>query len=98
MDCSLKFAIILIPHTCNYNLLRLYSVTLLVEMVPEPTVHLQSNYYTVSEDSGSLEVCAEVTSDQFDGNFQANYATSEGSAEGLCIFVTYHNIIYQICT
>lgn len=52
-------------------------------VVPEPTVHLQSNYYSVSEDSGSLEVCAEVTSDQFDGNFEADYATAGGSAEGM---------------
>lgn len=73
----------------------LYTVPLLEEVVPEPTVHLQSNYYTVSEDSGSLEVCAEVTSDQFDDNFEADYVTSEGSAEGLYILVTYrHSHIY----
>lgn len=51
-------------------------------VVPEPTVRLKSNYYSVGEGDGSLEVCAEITTDQFDGNFQANYVTTSGSAEG----------------
>ena len=52
-------------------------------MIPEPTVHLQSNYYAVSEGDGSIEVCAEVTTNQFEGTFQAIYMTSGGSAKGL---------------
>ena len=52
-------------------------------MVPEPTVRLQSNYYSIGEGDGSLEVCAEVTTDQFDGNFQANYVTIGDGAEGV---------------
>ena len=60
-----------------------------VTVIPEPTVHLQSNYYAVSESDGSLDVCAEVTSNQFEGTFQANYVTIGGSAKGLrtCTFL-----------
>ena len=56
-------------------------------MIPEPTVHMQSNYYTVNEGDGSIEVCAEVTTDQFEGTFEANYITTEGSAKGLILCV-----------
>lgn len=50
--------------------------------VPDPVVHLQSNYYSVGEGDGSVEICAEVSTDQFDETLQANYETSQGSAEG----------------
>ena len=51
-------------------------------VVPDPTVRLVSSYFSVDEGAGSLEICAEVTTDQFDGNFEADYITSAGSAEG----------------
>ena len=56
---------------------------LTVIVIPEPAVHLQSNYYAISEGGGSIEVCAEVTTDQFEGTFQAIYMTTGGSAKGL---------------
>ena len=54
-------------------------------MVREPTVCVHSNYYSVGEGDGSLEVCAELTTDQFDGNFQANFVTIGDRAEGLLL-------------
>ena len=58
-----------------------YILTVIV--IPEPAVHLQSNYYAISESGGSIEVCAEVTTDKFEGTFQAIYMTAGGSAKGL---------------
>jgi hypothetical protein len=52
-----------------------------VKVLPEPTVRLQNNYYTVGENDGGVEVCAEVTTDQFEGTVQANYMTTGGSAK-----------------
>ena len=58
-----------------------------VIVIPEPTVRLQSNYYAVGEGDGSLQICAEVTTDQFEGNFQANYMTTGGSAKGWSLYL-----------
>ena len=51
-------------------------------VIPQLTVHWQKNYYSVSEADGSVEVCAELSTLQFEGNVQVNYATFDGSAEG----------------
>jgi len=51
--------------------------------VPEPRLYLQQSFYSVSEADGSVEVCAEVTTQQFEGSIQVNYTTAGGSAEGL---------------
>ena len=52
-------------------------------MVPDPTVRMKSSYYSVGEGDGSVEVCAEVTTDQFDSTFDTDYVTSAGSATGI---------------
>ena len=53
-------------------------------MVPDPTVRLVSSYFSVGEGDDSIEICAEVTTDQFDDTFEADYVASSASAEGLC--------------
>ena len=53
-----------------------------VVVVPDPTVRLKASYYSVGEGGGSVEVCAEVTTDQFDSTIEADYVTSPGSATG----------------
>ena len=57
-------------------------------VIPELTVHWQESYYSTSEADGSVEVCAELSTLQFDGNVEVNYATISGSAEGVCIYVS----------
>ena len=51
-------------------------------VVPELTVHWQESYYSTSEANGSVEVCAELSRLQFEGNVEVNYATFGDSAEG----------------
>ncbi|CAI8052156.1 hypothetical protein GBAR_LOCUS28548, partial [Geodia barretti] len=51
-----------------------------VVVVPDPTVRLNTSYYSVGEGDGSIEVCAHVTTDQFNNTIQADYVTSAGSA------------------
>ena len=51
-------------------------------VVPELTVHWQESYYSASEATGIVEVCAELSTLQFDGNVEANYTTFGNSAEG----------------
>ena len=46
------------------------------------TVHWQDSYYSVIEADGSVEVCAELSTLQFEGNVQVNYSTVGDSAEG----------------
>ena len=56
----------------------------------------------MSEADGSVEVCAEVTTQQFEGSIQVNYSTAGGSAEGLYIMaidvpmIMYHCLIYAL--
>lgn len=64
-------------------------------VVPEPSVHLKSNYYSVGEGEGTLEVCAEVTTNQFDGNFQVKYVTIGGSAKGVWLIMFRGCITFQ---
>jgi hypothetical protein len=45
-------------------------------------VHWQENYHSASEGDGPVELCAEVSTLQFEGSVQVNYATFSGSAEG----------------
>ena len=52
--------------------------------VPDPTVRLKSSYYSVSEGDSSVEVCVEVTTDQFDDTFDVDYLTTPASATGMC--------------
>ena len=70
-------------HAIKY--FSLIANTNAVKVLPEPTVRLQNNYYTVGENDGGVEVCAEVTTDQFEGTVQANYMTTGGSAKGLIL-------------
>ena len=56
-------------------------------VVPDPTVRLNTSYYSVGEGDGIIEVCAHVTTDQFDNTIQADYVTSAGSASG-----RYHSL------
>jgi len=37
--------------------------------------------------NGSVEVCAEVTTQQFEGSIQVNYSTASSSAGGLCSYI-----------
>ena len=53
--------------------------------VPQLAIHMQKSFYSVSEADGSVEVCAEVTTQQFEGIVQVNYTTAGGSAEGLLL-------------
>ena len=55
--------------------------------VPQLAIHMQKSFYSVSEADGSVEVCAEVTTQQFEGSIQVNYSTAGGSAEGLCYYL-----------
>ena len=57
-------------------------------MIPELTVHWQESYYSTSEADGSVEVCAELSTLQFDGNVEVDYATISDSAEGVCVHVS----------
>ena len=52
-------------------------------VVPELTVHWQESYYSTSETTGSVEMCAELSTLQFDGNVEVNYATFGDSAKGI---------------
>ena len=56
---------------------------LTVVEVPDPKVRLSTGYYLVSEGDGSIEVCAQVTTDQYDNTIQADYVTTPGSASGM---------------
>ena len=51
-------------------------------VVPELTIHWQKGYYSTSETDGSVELCAELSTLQFEGNVQVNYATFGDSAKG----------------
>ena len=57
--------------------------------MPQPKLYLQQSFYSASEADGSAEVCAEVTTQQFEGSIQVNYSTAGGSAEGLCLYSHY---------
>jgi len=67
----------------HYSLL-----TEVLVVVPQPGLYLQQRLYSVSEADGSVEVCVEVTTRQFEGSIQVNYSTVGGSAEGLCLRTT----------
>lgn len=64
-----------------------YAVLTTEVVIPELTVHWEENYYSTSEADGSVEVCAELSTLQFDGNVEVDYATISDSAEGVCIHV-----------
>ena len=51
--------------------------------MPELTIYWQENYYSASEADGSVEVCAELSTLQFTGSVEVNYATIADSAKGL---------------
>ena len=50
--------------------------------VPDPKVHLKTSYYSVGEGDGSIDVCVQVTTDQFDNEIWCDYFTSFASATG----------------
>ena len=72
-------------------------------VVPELTVHWQESYYSASEADGSVEVCAELSTLQFTGSVEVNYATVADSAAGylpqliIVIFEFYDFIMYISC-
>lgn len=47
-----------------------------------PKVYLKNNYYSVNEDDGSIGVCAQVTTDEFDHTVNCDYLTTAESAAG----------------
>ena len=49
---------------------------------PDPKVHLKTSYYSVGEGDGSVEVCAQVTTNQFQNEVRVGYFTTFGSATG----------------
>lgn len=51
-------------------------------VIPDLTVYWQESYYSASEADGSIEVCAELSTLEFVGNVQVDYATVGDSAEG----------------
>ena len=53
-----------------------------VEVIPELVINWEERYYSVSEADGSVEVCAELSTLQFTGTVEVNYATVADSAEG----------------
>ena len=54
---------------------------------PQLAIRMQQNFYSVMESNGSVEVCAEVTTQQFEGSIQVNYSTASSSAGGLCNYI-----------
>ena len=46
-------------------------------------VHWEERYYSVGEGDGSVEVCAELSTLQFTGTVEVDYATVADSAEGM---------------
>ena len=54
-----------------------------VVIVPDPMVRFNTSYYSVDEGDGSVEVCIQVTTDQFDNSVQVGYQTTPGSASGM---------------
>lgn len=60
----------------------MYIFVFAVVIIPQLTVHWQKNYYSVSEADGSVEMCAELSTLQFEGNVQVNFATFDGGAVG----------------
>ena len=46
-------------------------------------VHWQESYYSTSESNGHVELCAELSTLQFEGSVQVDYTTFSGSAEGV---------------
>ena len=51
---------------------------------------------SVHESDDSVEVCAEVTTDQFAGIIIASYSTNGGSAEGMASLLKACMYIYTI--
>ena len=51
-------------------------------VVPELTVHWHRSYYSASEADGSVVVCAELSTLQFEGSVQVHFATFGDSAKG----------------
>lgn len=45
-------------------------------------MHLITGYYSAGEGDGSIEICAQVTTDRFDHTIQFDYLTIAGSATG----------------
>ena len=62
-------------------------------VIPELTVHWQESYYSASETDGSVEVCAELSTLQFEGSVQVDYATVGDSAEGVRIVFPLHTSV-----
>ena len=53
-------------------------------VIPDLSVYWQERYYSASEADDSVELCAELSTLQFEGSFQVDYATFGGSAKGHC--------------
>ena len=72
--------------------------------IPDPRLHLKTSYYSVGEGDGSVDVCAQVTTNQFDNEIRCDYFTTFGSAAGKkllsiikhCCRNNFHH--YCLCT
>ena len=56
---------------------------IIAEVLPTLTLRWQESYYSVIEADGSVEVCAKLSTLQFEGIVQFDYTTFGGSAEGM---------------
>ena len=54
-----------------------------MEVIPDLVVLWEERYYSVGEGDGSVEVCAELSTLQFTGTVEVDYATVADSAEGM---------------
>ena len=54
-----------------------------MEVIPDLVVHWEERYYSVGEGDGGVEVCAELSTLQFTGTVEVDYATVADSAQGL---------------
>ena len=76
-----KFVLHFQPLLTSKNL---YSCLIIAEKtVPDLTVHWQESYYSASETDGSVELCAELSTVQFEGSVQVDYGTVGDSAKGV---------------
>ena len=66
---------------CNENVCMVHHLSTCIE--PPVSIGLQRSFYSVGEESGSVEVCAEVTSGPLAGStIHFDYTTTDGVAVG----------------
>ena len=65
-------------------------------IIPPLTVYWQQRYYSASEADGSVEVCAELSTLEFTGSVEVDYATLEETAEGSSIRNVFNQHVYTL--